>query len=91
MEYIPGVPLEYFIEEEGDITEVMAKTISYQMILALDSLKRRSTLHRDIKPVNILISSEPLIEGQVSIEDNSYPSEFNLKISLIDFGLAVSN
>ncbi|KAE8358848.1 kinase-like domain-containing protein [Aspergillus caelatus] len=61
MEYVPGGELSTYLQSTGKIAEDMVKTISRQVLHALQYLHKRKITHRDIKPDNILISSlDPL-------------------------------
>ncbi|KAF7585738.1 hypothetical protein BBP40_010178 [Aspergillus hancockii] len=61
MEYVPGGELSTYLQSIGKIPEHMVRTISRQVLHALQYLHKRRITHRDIKPDNILISSlDPL-------------------------------
>lgn len=58
MEYVPCGDLAKFIIREGAMPEYLAKNMSYQVLRALAYLHHQKITHRDIKPDNILVSSE---------------------------------
>lgn len=61
MEYVPGGELSTYLQSHGKIPEDMVKTITRQLLHALQYLHKRKITHRDIKPDNILIASlDPL-------------------------------
>ncbi|PNK01614.1 serine/threonine protein kinase [Cylindrospermopsis raciborskii S07] len=55
MEYIKGIPLSKYIEENGQLTEVLALKYIDQISQALECVHKNNYLHRDIKPDNILL------------------------------------
>ncbi|EFA70865.1 Serine/Threonine protein kinase [Cylindrospermopsis raciborskii CS-505] len=55
MEYIKGIPLSKYIEENGQLTEVLALKYIDQISQALECVHKDNYLHRDIKPDNILL------------------------------------
>lgn len=62
MEFVPGGELSGFMTQQGRIPEVMVKSITRQILHALEYLHKRKITHRDIKPDNILIASfDPLM------------------------------
>lgn len=58
MEFVPGGDLAGYTAAHGALQEEMAKDMSQQILSALAYLHARSITHRDIKPDNILISSD---------------------------------
>lgn len=57
MEYVPCGELSSYMSQNGPMPEPLAKSVSRQMLNALDYLHKRKITHRDIKPDNILIAS----------------------------------
>ena len=57
MEYVPCGELSGYMNQHGPMPELLAKSVSRQMLNALDYLHKRRITHRDIKPDNILIAS----------------------------------
>ncbi|PGH08859.1 CAMK protein kinase [Polytolypa hystricis UAMH7299] len=61
MEYVPCGELSTFLNQQKKISEELVKSITRQILHALQYLHRLKITHRDIKPDNILISSfDPL-------------------------------
>lgn len=61
MEYVAGGELSAYLLGNGKIAEDLVKSITRQLLHALQYLHKRKITHRDIKPDNILISSiDPL-------------------------------
>ncbi|KAL1277613.1 hypothetical protein QQF64_024286 [Cirrhinus molitorella] len=55
---VPCQDLQSFCEENGYLDEGLAKKILLQLISALKHCESRGVLHRDVKPENLLISTE---------------------------------
>ncbi len=66
MEYVDGQNLKEIIKNEGVLDEYTALDITKQIAQALSAAHKKGVIHRDIKPHNILISSE---ERQVKVAD----------------------
>jgi tRNA A-37 threonylcarbamoyl transferase component Bud32 len=65
MEYVDGVDLARVLRETGRLPVRLALTIGYQVCLALEHAHRRGLVHRDVKPSNVMISTE----GRVKLMD----------------------
>ena len=61
MQWVDGPTLARIIHEEGALTESVVRHIGIKLASALEAAHSRKTLHRDIKPQNILLddSGEP--------------------------------
>lgn len=58
MEYVDGITLKEYIKETGKISYNEALDIAYQICDALQAAHDKNIVHRDIKPHNILITSD---------------------------------
>ena len=59
MEYIPGgVSLKEVVVREGALDPLRATTYVRQVALALTAAHRAGLVHRDVKPANVLLTSE---------------------------------
>lgn len=55
MEYVEGIDLASLVEENGPLPESQALFYIYQIGEALNVIHQQGFLHRDVKPLNILI------------------------------------
>jgi serine/threonine protein kinase len=55
MEYVPAIPYETVLEEQGSARTRISCAIICQILLALDHAHEMSIVHRDIKPENVLL------------------------------------
>ncbi|RXN05490.1 serine threonine- kinase pim-3-like protein [Labeo rohita] len=55
---VPCQDLQSFCEENGSLDESLAKKVLLQLVTALKHCESRGVLHRDVKPENLLISTE---------------------------------
>ncbi|HHW32208.1 MAG TPA: Stk1 family PASTA domain-containing Ser/Thr kinase [Clostridiaceae bacterium] len=58
MEYIDGTTLKEYIEEKGVLGWREAVNITIQICSAIEQAHRKNIIHRDIKPHNIMLTSE---------------------------------
>lgn len=65
MEYIEGITLKTYIEKRGKINFNEAISIAIQVANGIRSAHNKRIVHRDIKPQNIMISTE----GKVKVTD----------------------
>jgi hypothetical protein len=72
MEYLPGIDLSRLIEEEGAIPANRAAYILSQVCGSLGEAHARGLIHRDIKPMNIILTERG---GQLDF------------VKVLDFGL----
>ena len=72
MEYFPGISLEHYLRDYGQLAPEIARKAFIKVAEVLQYTHDNNVLHRDLKPSNILIS----VHGE------------NVEIKLIDFGIA---
>ncbi len=65
MEYVEGVTLKTYIEKKGQLTYKEAVSIAIQVGRGIEAAHAKNIIHRDIKPQNILISTE----GKAKVTD----------------------
>ncbi len=65
MEYVEGVTLKTYIEKKGRLTYKEAVSIAIQVGRGIEAAHAKQIIHRDIKPQNILISTE----GKAKVTD----------------------
>jgi len=85
MEFIEGVPLNEFIQNElHDRTTRVVLGVFLKVCEAISYAHQRGVIHRDLKPGNILVGSTPRTGGQ------THTSSWRLSIQpkVLDFGLA---
>ncbi|CAM9612987.1 unnamed protein product [Ectocarpus sp. 8 AP-2014] len=62
-EYMDGGSLLNVLQQVGAVPERALSSMAYQVLLALDYLKRgKRIVHRDIKPSNLLINSQGVVK-----------------------------
>ena len=65
MEYIDGITLKEYIEQEGAIRWNEAVHFTMQILMALECAHEKGIIHRDIKPQNIML----LQDGTIKVAD----------------------
>ncbi len=65
MEYIEGITLKTYIEKKGRLAFKEAVSIAIQVAKGIEDAHRHQIVHRDIKPQNIMISTD----GKVKVTD----------------------
>ena len=65
MEFIDGVTLKEYIEQEGTIRWQEAVHFTTQILMALECAHEKGIIHRDIKPQNIML----LQDGSIKVAD----------------------
>lgn len=65
MEYVEGITLKSYIERKGQLQFKEAVSISIQVARGIEAAHNKNIIHRDIKPQNIMISTE----GKVKVTD----------------------
>lgn len=65
MELVQGITLKDYITRKGKLTVREATSIAIQVSLALEAAHKSNIVHRDVKPQNIIISTD----GKVKLSD----------------------
>ena len=65
MEYIEGITLKTYVEKKGQLSFKEATSIAIQVARGIEAAHNKDITHRDIKPQNIMISTE----GKVKVTD----------------------
>ena len=65
MEYVEGITLKTYIEKKGQLSFKEATSIAIQVARGIETAHNKNLTHRDIKPQNIIISTE----GKVKVTD----------------------
>ncbi len=78
MELVEGETLEARIQREGPLSSTLTLEIASQIARALMAAEARGVVHRDLKPTNLMLSTQP---GEGGTDDAPV-------IKVIDFGLA---
>ena len=65
MEHVEGITLKTYIEKKGQLTFKEAISIAIQVARGIEAAHNKHLIHRDIKPQNIIISTE----GKVKVTD----------------------
>lgn len=65
MEYVEGITLKTYIEKKGQLSYKEAVSIAIQVGRGIEAAHNKNIIHRDIKPQNIMISTE----GKVKVTD----------------------
>ena len=63
MEYVDGITLKQYIEQQGEIKWREALYFTVQILQALQHAHERGIIHRDIKPQNIMLLEDGSIKG----------------------------
>jgi serine/threonine-protein kinase len=65
MEYVEGITLKTYIEKKGQLSFKESVSIAIQVSRGIEAAHNKKIIHRDIKPQNIIISTE----GKVKVTD----------------------
>ncbi|MCD8045964.1 MAG: Stk1 family PASTA domain-containing Ser/Thr kinase [Clostridiales bacterium] len=65
MEYVQGITLKTYIEKKGQLNYKETLSIAIQVARGIQAAHARNIIHRDIKPQNIMISTD----GKVKVTD----------------------
>ena len=65
MELVQGITLKEYIEKKGRLAVREATSIAIQVSMGLEAAHRNNIVHRDVKPQNIIISTD----GKVKVTD----------------------
>ena len=85
MEYVEGPSLRKMLDEQKTIPETRALEITKEVARALEVVAASKMVHRDIKPDNILITSD----GSAKLADLGLAKQLNEDVSLTQSGQAV--
>jgi serine/threonine protein kinase len=83
MEYIEGESLSDILLEKGKLSVDEALGISKQILEALSYAHEQKVVHRDLKPGNIIITTNPTLKKG---EKGGFDTGFKVKV--LDFGIA---
>lgn len=73
MELIEGITLKNYIAKKGKLSVKEATSIAIQASLGLEAAHNRGIIHRDVKPQNIIISTD----GKVKLSDFGIAKSMN--------------
>lgn len=65
MEYVEGITLKTYIEKKGQLSFKESASIAIQVARGIETAHNKNIIHRDIKPQNIIISTD----GKVKVTD----------------------
>lgn len=65
MEYVEGITLKTYIEKKGQLSFKESASIAIQVARGIEAAHNKNIIHRDIKPQNIVISTD----GKVKVTD----------------------
>lgn len=65
MEYVEGITLKIYIEKKGQLSFKESASIAIQVARGIEAAHNKNIIHRDIKPQNIIISTD----GKVKVTD----------------------
>ena len=69
MEYVPGGTLAQLLEPQRPLPLKTACTIVRQVAAALDHAHAQELVHRDVKPSNVLLETDPEKGGRAKLSD----------------------
>lgn len=65
MEYVEGITLKTYIEKKGQLSFKESASIAIQVARGIEAAHNKNIIHRDIKPQNIIISTD----GKAKVTD----------------------
>lgn len=81
MEYVEGQDLKTFIKENSPVPLELVVSIMGQIVAAIDVAHKNRIIHRDIKPQNILITTENVVKI----------TDFGIAVALSDTSITQTN
>lgn len=83
MEYVDGIDLAQLVKQQGNLPTPVACECIAQVAAGLQHAFENGMVHRDIKPQNLMLISDPLRRPLDTASNQS-----RLTIKILDFGLA---
>ena len=69
MEFAEGLTLQKLMENEGPLSAERSLRIIRQIATALHSASQQNILHRDLKPDNVIVHTDPITGDEVKVLD----------------------
>jgi eukaryotic-like serine/threonine-protein kinase len=88
MEYVEGTDLGKLVRLAGPLPPEVASEYIRQAALGLQHAHERNLIHRDIKPVNLILTNPPENAAELLARRNGASAERPPLIKILDWGLA---